>query len=126
LPEKVVFPYTIRVVSETLGSNGSSSMASTCGSSLSLMAAGVPLKEHVAGVAIGLASDNNGRYKILTDIQDLEDGKGGMDFKVTGTRHGVTAIQMDTKTLGLTFQMVKEALDQAQSGRNKILDVLEN
>jgi polyribonucleotide nucleotidyltransferase len=125
LPAKLDFPYTIRVVSETLGSNGSSSMASTCGSSLSLMAAGVPIKEHVAGVAIGLASDGNGRYKILTDIQDLEDGKGGMDFKVTGTRHGVTAIQMDTKTDGLTMEMIKEALIQANEGRNQILDVLE-
>ncbi|HPL92738.1 MAG TPA: polyribonucleotide nucleotidyltransferase [bacterium] len=125
LPPKLDFPYTIRVVSETLGSNGSSSMASTCGSSLSLMAAGVPIKEHVAGVAIGLASDGSGRYKILTDIQDLEDGKGGMDFKVTGTRHGVTAIQMDTKTDGLTIEMVKEALARGIEGRNQILDVLE-
>ncbi len=125
LPPKLDFPYTIRVVSETLGSNGSSSMASTCGSSLSLMAAGVPIKEHVAGVAIGLASDGSGRYKILTDIQDLEDGKGGMDFKVTGTRHGVTAIQMDTKTDGLTMDMVKEALSRGIEGRNQILDVLE-
>lgn len=125
LPSKLEFPYTIRVVSETLGSNGSSSMASTCGSSLSLMAAGVPIKEHVAGVAIGLASDGSGRYKILTDIQDLEDGKGGMDFKVTGTRSGVTAIQMDTKTDGLTMPIIKEALARAAEGRNQILDVME-
>jgi polyribonucleotide nucleotidyltransferase len=125
LPPKLEFPYTIRVVSETLGSNGSSSMASTCGSSLSLMAAGVPITAHVAGVAIGLASDESGRYKILTDIQDLEDGKGGMDFKVTGTRKGVTAIQMDTKTNGLTLEMVKEALARGIEGRNQILDVLE-
>lgn len=125
LPPKTEFPYTIRVVSETLGSNGSSSMASTCCSSLALMDAGVPIKEHVAGVAIGLASDGTGAYKVITDIQDLEDGKGGMDFKVTGTRSGITAIQMDTKTDGLTMDMIREALAQGQAGRAKILDVLE-
>jgi len=125
LPAKIDFPYTIRVVSETLGSNGSSSMASTCGSSISLMSAGVPLTGHVAGIAIGLASDGTGAYKVITDIQDLEDGDGGMDFKVTGSRKGITAIQMDTKTDGLNMDIVKEALSQAKDARFKILDVLE-
>jgi len=125
LPDKTLFPYTIRVVSETLASNGSSSMASTCASSLALMDAGVPIKQHVAGVAIGLASNDKGDYKVITDIQDLEDGKGGMDFKVTGTRDGITAIQMDTKTLGLNMDIVKQALEQGKNGRYKILDNLE-
>jgi len=125
LPPKEEFPYTIRVVSETLGSNGSSSMGSTCGSSLALMHAGVPIKKAVAGVAIGLASyDDMSKWVILTDIQDLEDGKGGMDFKVTGTEDGITAIQLDTKTLGLTDEIVKEALAQARSGRLEILKVM--
>ena len=92
LPSKEDFPYTIRVVSEVLGSNGSSSMGSTCGSTLALMDAGVPIKKPVAGIAIGLASNKKGEYKILTDIQDFEDGEGGMDFKITGTRDGITAI----------------------------------
>ena len=86
LPSKEEFPYTIRVVSEVLGSNGSSSMASTCGSTLALMDAGVPIKRPVAGIAIGLASDDKGDYKIITDLQDLEDGQGGMDFKIARTR----------------------------------------
>ena len=122
IPEKEDFPYTIRVVSETLGSNGSSSMASTCASSLALMHAGVPIKKAVAGLAIGLASNEDmSKWKVLTDIQDLEDGKGGMDFKVTGTEDGITAIQLDTKTDGLTEEIIKEALSQAREGRLKIL-----
>ncbi len=124
LPKREDFPYTIRVVSEVMGSNGSSSMASTCGCSLSLMDAGVPIKKPVAGIAIGLASDSEGNYKILTDIQDLEDGQGGMDFKVTGTDEGITAIQMDTKTLGLTMEQVKEALEKGKQARLKILEVM--
>jgi len=125
LPSKEDFPYVIRVVSETLGSNGSSSMASTCGSSLALMHAGVPLKKPVAGVAIGLASyDDMSKWVVLTDIQDLEDGKGGMDFKVTGTADGITAIQLDTKTLGLPDAVVKEALTQALNGRLEILKTM--
>ena len=124
LPSKEEFPYTIRVVSEVMGSNGSSSMASTCGCSLSLMDAGVPLKKAVAGVAIGLASDEEGNAKVITDIQDLEDGKGGMDFKVTGTDEGITAIQMDTKTIGVSMAVIKESLDQGREGRLKILDVM--
>ena len=125
LPSQEDFPYTIRVVSETMNSNGSSSMASTCGSTLALMDAGVPIKKPVAGVAIGIASRGDDQWKVITDIQDLEDGKGGMDFKVTGTRDGVTAIQMDTKTQGLTQEMIVEAFEQAKNGRNTILDQME-
>jgi polyribonucleotide nucleotidyltransferase len=101
-------------------------MGSTCGSSLALMDAGVPVKAHVAGIAMGLASDAaTGRYRILTDLQDLEDGDGGMDFKITGTRAGITAIQMDTKTTGLTPQMVRETIAQAKDARSRVLDVME-
>jgi polyribonucleotide nucleotidyltransferase len=125
LPNSDEFPYTIRVVSEVLGSNGSSSMASTCGSTLALMHAGVPIKKPVAGIAIGMASDEKGDYKILTDIQDLEDGKGGMDFKVTGTVDGFTAIQMDTKTDGISLDIVKESLARGQKAVNQIIEVIE-
>ncbi|MFH1226081.1 MAG: polyribonucleotide nucleotidyltransferase [bacterium] len=124
LPSKEEFPYTIRVVSEVLGSNGSSSMAATCGSTLALMDAGVPIKRPVAGIAIGLASDGKGDYKIITDLQDLEDGQGGMDFKVTRTEKGITAIQMDTKTEGLTFEIIKDALAAGQKAIMQILDCL--
>jgi len=124
LPPKEEFPYTIRVVSEVLSSNGSSSMASTCGSSLALMDAGVPIKKAVAGIAMGLASNEQGSYKIFTDLQDLEDGKGGMDFKVAGTTDGITAIQMDTKTQGLNLQIVKETLEQAKTARLEILEAM--
>ncbi len=125
IPSKADYPYTIRVVSEVFGSNGSSSMASTCGSSLALMAGGVPITKHVAGIAIGLASDDEGNWKVLTDIQDLEDGKGGMDFKICGTRDGVTAIQMDTKTLGLNADIVNEAFAQAKEARLNIIEQME-
>ncbi len=124
IPEREEFPYTIRVVSEVFSSNGSSSMGSTCGSTLALMDAGVPLKAPVAGIAMGLASDSAGRSKIITDLQDLEDGKGGMDFKVAGTREGITAIQLDTKTDGLSFDLVHEALEHAREARLKILDTM--
>ncbi len=124
LPTETDFPYAIRVVSEVLGSNGSSSMASTCGSTLALMDAGVPLKKPVAGIAMGLASDDTGAWKVLTDLQDIEDGPGGMDFKITGTREGVTAIQMDTKTTGLNFEIVKQTFVQAREARVKILDAM--
>jgi len=126
LPKTEIFPYTIRVVSEVLSSNGSSSMASTCASTLALMDAGVPIKSPVAGIAMGLASDEKGDFKILTDLQDLEDSKGGMDFKIAGTRTGVTAIQMDTKTLGLTMEIVEKTLTQGREARMEILDVIEN
>jgi polyribonucleotide nucleotidyltransferase len=125
LPSKEDFPYTILITSETLGSNGSSSMASTCGSTLALMDAGVPIKKPVAGIAMGMASNEKGEYKILTDIQDLEDGNGGMDFKVTGTRDGITAIQMDTKTHGITIDMIEKALSQGIVAIGKILDMIQ-
>ncbi len=125
IPPKESFPYTIRVVSEVLGSNGSSSMASTCCSTLALMDAGVPITDPVAGVAMGLASDESGRYRILTDLQAIEDGEGGMDFKVSGTKKGITAVQMDTKTHGLTMQIVKETFDMAYKGRMDILSAME-
>ncbi len=125
LPSKEEFPYTVRVVSETLGSNGSSSMASTCGSSLALMDAGVPIKKAVAGIAMGLASNEDmSEWEILTDIQDLEDGEGGMDFKITGTTDGITAIQLDTKTLGLTEEIVEKTINQAKKARLQILEVM--
>ena len=122
LPTKEEFPYTVRVVSETLSSNGSSSMAATCGSSLALMDAGVPIKKAVAGIAMGLASNEDmGQWEILTDIQDLEDGAGGMDFKITGTSDGITAIQLDTKTNGLTQEMIKKTINQAKKARLEVL-----
>jgi len=127
LPKKEDFPYTVRVVSETLGSNGSSSMGATCGSSLALMDAGVPIKSHVVGIAMGLASnDDMSRWEVLTDIQDLEDGKGGMDFKITGTKEGLTAIQLDTKTDGLTKEIITKTLSQGREALNQVLEVLNN
>ncbi len=126
LPTKEAFPYTIRVVSEVLSSNGSSSMGSTCGSTLALMDAGVPIEAPVAGIAMGLASNEEAnRYRVITDLQDLEDGAGGMDFKVAGTRNGITAIQMDTKTSGIPFEVLTQTLNQALAARLKILDVIE-
>jgi len=124
LPSKEDFPYTIRLVSEVMSSNGSSSMASVCGSSLSLMAAGVPIKNACAGIAMGLIANGKGDYKILTDIQDLEDIDGGMDFKIAGTCNGITAIQMDTKTLGLTDEMIKDTLEKGRVARLEILEVM--
>ncbi|MFA5318411.1 MAG: polyribonucleotide nucleotidyltransferase [Patescibacteria group bacterium] len=125
LPNEEDFAYTIRVVSEVLGSNGSSSMGATCGSTLSLMDAGVPIKKPVAGIAMGLASYKDmSKWKVITDIQDLEDGEGGMDFKVAGTVDGITAIQLDTKTLGLPMDLVKETLIKAKTARLEILKVI--
>src|SRR5680860_1101498 len=125
VPNKEDFPYTIRVVSETLGSNGSSSMAATCGSTLSLMDAGVPIKKAVAGIAMGLASNEDmSEWEVLTDIQDLEDGAGGMDFKITGTSDGITAIQLDTKTDGLTEEIIEKTINQSKKARLEILDVM--
>ena len=120
MPDMVTFPYVIRVVSEILESNGSSSMASVCGSSLALMDAGVPLKAPVAGVAMGLVLDG-GRFKVLTDILGDEDHLGDMDFKVAGTKDGITALQMDIKVQGVTPEIMKVALDQARAGRLFIL-----
>ncbi|MCE9586460.1 polyribonucleotide nucleotidyltransferase [Candidatus Uhrbacteria bacterium] len=123
LPSKADFPYTVRVVSEVLGSNGSSSMGATCGSTLALLDAGVPLSEPVAGIAMGLASDEaNNRYQVITDLQDVEDGTGGMDFKIAGTKNGITAIQLDTKTSGLPWNIVVETLEQAKKARLQILE----
>ena len=123
LPKLEDFPYSIRVVSEVLGSNGSSSMGSTCGTSLALMDAGVPITAHVAGLAMGLASDGK-RYRVITDLQDLEDGEGGMDFKITGTEKGITAIQLDTKTDGLPHDVVVEAVTKSRVARMQILEVM--
>ncbi|MEK7512757.1 MAG: polyribonucleotide nucleotidyltransferase [Patescibacteria group bacterium] len=124
LPSKDQFPYTIRVVAETLSSNGSSSMASTCATSLSLMDAGVPLRKPVAGIAMGLMSDGKGKYRILTDIQGPEDHYGDMDCKVAGTADGLTAIQMDVKIDGITKETFKEVLTYARAARLHILSVM--
>jgi polyribonucleotide nucleotidyltransferase len=128
LPDQDEFPYVIRVVSDTLSSNGSTSMASTCGSTLALLDAGVPLKASVGGVAMGLVTEDGtakGKYAILTDIKGIEDALGDMDFKVTGTREGVTAIQMDIKVAGLTEEILRNALTQAREGRLFILDKMD-
>ncbi len=122
LPEESVFPYTIRVVSDILESNGSSSMASASGASLALMDAGVPIKAPVAGIAMGLVMGDDGAYCILTDIAGAEDHYGGMDFKVAGTRDGITALQMDIKVPGVTAKILREALEQAHHARLYILD----
>lgn len=122
LPDQEDFPYVMRVVSEVVSSNGSTSMASVCGSTLSLMDAGVPITAPVAGIAMGLITDGQGGYTILSDIQGLEDFLGDMDFKVAGTREGITAIQMDIKVAGITTQIMREALAQARDGRMHILD----
>lgn len=124
IPPKETFPYTIRVVAETLSSNGSSSMASTCAASLSMMDAGVPLKKAVAGIAMGLMSDAAGNYKILTDIQGPEDHYGDIDLKVAGTDAGVNAIQMDVKNDGITREIFEKALAQARDARTHILGVM--
>lgn len=126
LPSEEEFPYTIRVVSEVLESNGSSSQASICAGIMSLMAAGVPIKAPVAGIAMGLITDKDNNYKILTDIQGLEDHMGDMDFKVAGTRKGICALQMDIKIKGVTKQILSEALFQAKKARMQILDVMES
>ena len=125
IPSEEEFPYTIRVVSEILESNGSSSQASICAGCLSLMAAGVPIKAPVAGIAMGLISDGSD-YTILTDIQGLEDHLGDMDFKVAGTRNGICALQMDIKIKGITKEILKEALEQARKARMQILDLIED
>ncbi|HEY6202517.1 MAG TPA: polyribonucleotide nucleotidyltransferase [Candidatus Limnocylindria bacterium] len=125
LPTKDEFPYTIRVVSETLESNGSSSMASTCGSTLSLMDAGVPIKEMIAGIAMGLVTSGK-RYTILTDIQGLEDHYGDMDFKVCGSAKGITALQMDIKIKGISLEIMREAFAQAREARLFILKAMQD
>ncbi len=124
IPSEEEFPYVMRVVSDILESNGSSSQASICGGSLSLMSAGVPLKKHVAGIAMGLIKEGQ-EVEILTDIQGLEDHYGDMDFKVAGTRDGVTALQMDNKAGGITRPILESALEQARNGRLHILEKME-
>ncbi|CAM4015749.1 polyribonucleotide nucleotidyltransferase [Staphylococcus schweitzeri] len=121
IPDTADFPYTVRIVSEVLESNGSSSQASICGSTLALMDAGVPIKAPVAGIAMGLVTREDS-YTILTDIQGMEDALGDMDFKVAGTKDGITAIQMDIKIDGLTREIIEEALEQARRGRLEIMD----
>lgn len=122
LPSKEEFPYTILLVSEVLSSNGSSSMASTCGSTLSLMDAGVPIKRPVSGIAMGIIVGEKDKFKILTDIQGAEDHYGDMDFKVAGTEKGITALQMDVKVDGVTIAMLKAVLSQSQKNRMEILE----
>lgn len=124
LPSETKFPYTVRIVSEVLSSNGSTSMASTCGSSLALMDAGVPIKEQVAGIAIGIVRKSDAQYQLLTDIAGIEDFYGEMDFKVAGTKRGITAIQLDVKNSGLTDKMIAETLVLAKEARGKVLEVL--
>ena len=122
LPSETEFPYTIRVVSEVLSSNGSTSMGSVCGTSMALMDAGVPMKAPVAGIAMGLVTDNDGRYAVLSDIQGIEDFLGDMDFKVAGTAAGINALQMDIKLKGLDEEILRQALEQARLGRLHILE----
>jgi polyribonucleotide nucleotidyltransferase len=124
IPSREEFPYTIRIVSEVLESNGSSSMASACGSTLALLDAGIPIKDNVAGIAMGLMSEDK-NYKILTDIQGPEDHHGDMDLKIAGTRKGITAIQMDVKVNGVNLQILKDAFKQAKKARIEILDAME-
>jgi polyribonucleotide nucleotidyltransferase len=124
LPDTTSFPYTLRVVSDVLESNGSSSMATVCAGSLALMDAGVPMPKHVSGVAMGLISREDGKYAILTDILGDEDHLGDMDFKVTGTRDGICGVQMDIKVDGLSMEIMREALSQAKKGRLHILDAM--
>jgi polyribonucleotide nucleotidyltransferase len=125
IPKPEKFPYTIRIVSEVVSSNGSTSMASTCAACVALMDAGVPIKEPVAGISIGLAKDEeSGKYKVLTDIQGPEDHFGDMDFKVAGTKNGITAIQMDVKIDGIDKKIIEEVLARAKDARFKILDII--
>ncbi|MBI2122238.1 MAG: polyribonucleotide nucleotidyltransferase [Candidatus Sungbacteria bacterium] len=126
IPSKDEFPYTIRLVSEILSSNGSTSMASVTGSTLALMDGGVPIKKPVAGAAMGLMQNEKGEYRVLTDLQGQEDHHGDMDFKVAGTRDGITAVQLDVKIEGLTLPVIRDTLKQAHTARMKILDLIES
>lgn len=125
LPDEKEFPYTIRLVSEVLSSSGSTSMASACASSLCLMDAGIPVKKAVSGVAMGLVTDDNGKYAILTDIAGVEDFNGDMDFKVAGTRDGITAVQLDIKLKGISTEILEKAVNQAHEARMYILGIME-
>ena len=124
LPKEEDFSYTIRLVSEVLSSNGSTSMASVCSSSLSLMDAGVPIKAPVVGIAMGLVSGEDNNYVILTDIEGMEDAYGDMDFKVAGTSQGITAIQLDIKLQGISYEILAEAIKQAREAHFEIIDKL--
>ena len=124
VPSQEVFPYTIRVVSEVLSSNGSTSMGSVCASSLALMDAGVPIPKHIAGISLGLAYQDDENYELLTDIQGPEDFFGGMDFKVAGTEEGVTAIQLDVKIEGLNLKQIEETLTKAEKARKEIINFM--
>lgn len=124
IPTKAEFPYTIRVVSEVMSSNGSTSMASVCGSTLALMDAGVPIKAPVSGIAMGLIIESSEKFAILSDIMGIEDFNGDMDFKVAGTKDGITAMQLDVKTLNLTPAILEKALEQAKSGRAEMLKAI--
>jgi len=126
IPSKEEFPYTIRVVSEIMSSNGSSSMATVCASSLSLMDAGVPLKKPAAGIAMGLIMSDVNHYKVMTDIQGPEDHHGDMDFKIAGTKDGITGMQMDVKVDGLTIEILKKTMEQSKKARLQILSVITN
>ncbi|MDD3487016.1 MAG: polyribonucleotide nucleotidyltransferase [Candidatus Moranbacteria bacterium] len=123
-PDKGKFPYTIRVVSEVLSSNGSSSMASTCASNLALMDAGVPTKAVIGGISVGIVVGSGGKYKLLSDIQGPEDHFGGMDFKITGSKEGITAIQLDVKVDGLTADMIRDTLEQSRKNRIAIINIM--
>jgi len=124
VPSEEEFPYTIRLVSEALGSNGSTSMASTCGSTLALMDAGVPIKKPVSGIAMGLITDDKGNFAVLTDIAGVEDFYGDMDFKVAGTKDGITALQLDIKLKGVSLEILEKAIRQAHQGRMYILGIM--
>ena len=124
LPKDEDFPYTTRLVSEVLSSSGSTSMASVCASSLSLMDAGIPIKSAVAGIAMGLVTDDKGNYVVLTDIEGTEDNYGDMDFKVAGTTEGITGLQMDTKLKGISLEITEKTLKQAKEARLFILDAM--
>jgi len=126
VPSQEVFPYTVRTVSEVLSSNGSTSMGSVCASSLALMSAGVPVEKHVAGISIGMVYESDDNYELLTDIQGPEDFFGAMDFKVAGTKEGITAIQLDVKVEGLNLEQIKNTLEKAKIARNKILEKMED
>lgn len=126
IPSEEEFPYTIVLTSEVMSQNGSSSMASTCGSTMSLLDAGVPLKEKVAGISVGMVSDGDDKYILLTDIAGLEDHHGDMDFKITGTRNGITAIQLDIKREGITLQMIRDTFVASTRARLQILDKMDS
>ena len=124
LPDEAEFPYTIRVVAEALGSNGSTSMGSTCAGILALMDAGVPIKKPVAGISVGLVTNDDGDFVTLTDIQGMEDHFGDMDFKVAGTRDGITAIQLDIKVQNIGYEVIEQTLSQAKEARLRLLDIM--